>query len=58
MSAYEGIKQGLAEALAFAEGKETCAQVHQVAVPTVDVKNVFSPEERQPLPLRGSDPVY
>ncbi|HEX7751979.1 MAG TPA: helix-turn-helix domain-containing protein [Novosphingobium sp.] len=37
MSGYESIKQGLTEALAFAEGKETGARVHQVAVPVVDV---------------------
>ena len=37
MSAYESIKQGLGEALAFAEGKETGARVHQVEVPEADV---------------------
>lgn len=37
MSAYESIKQGLNEALAFAEGRETNARVHHVEVPTVDV---------------------
>ena len=37
MSGYESIKQGLTEALAFAECKETGARVHQVAVPVVDV---------------------
>lgn len=37
MSAYESIKQGLNEALAFAEGKDTGARVHQVEVPVVDV---------------------
>ncbi len=37
MSAYESIKQGLTEALAFAEGKDTGARVHQVQVPQVDV---------------------
>jgi len=37
MSAYESIKQGLNEALAFAEDRETGARVHHVEVPTVDV---------------------
>ena len=37
MSAYESIRQGLSEALTFAEGKETGAVVHHVAVPAVDV---------------------
>jgi putative transcriptional regulator len=37
MSAYESIKQGLSEALAFADGGVTGAVVRQVAVPAVDV---------------------
>lgn len=37
MNAYESIKQGLSEALAFAEGRETGARIHHVEVPTVDV---------------------
>lgn len=37
MSAYESIMQGLNEALDYANGKETGAVVHQIAVPTVDV---------------------
>jgi putative transcriptional regulator len=37
MSAYDSIKQGLTEALAFAEGRETEARVHHVEVPAVDV---------------------
>jgi putative transcriptional regulator len=37
MSAYESIMQGLNEALAYAEGKESGARVHQVEVPSVDV---------------------
>lgn len=37
MSAYESIRQGLTEALAFAEGHEIAAKVHEVAVPEVDV---------------------
>jgi putative transcriptional regulator len=37
MSAYESIKQGLSEALAFAEGREAGARVHHVEVPAVDV---------------------
>lgn len=37
MSAYESIKQGLKEALAFAEGKPAGARVHRVEVPEVDV---------------------
>lgn len=37
MSAYDSIKQGLEEALAFAEGREVGARVHQIQVPDVDV---------------------
>ena len=37
MSAYESIKQGLEEAIDFAEGKRAGALVHQVEVPQVDV---------------------
>lgn len=37
MSAFESIKQGLTEALAFAEGKQSDALIHQVEVPAVDV---------------------
>jgi putative transcriptional regulator len=37
MTAYDSIKQGLTEALAFAEGRESGARVHRISVPTVDV---------------------
>lgn len=37
MSAFNSIKQGLSEALAFAERKESAAHIHQVEVPAVDV---------------------
>ena len=37
MSACDSIKQGLTEALAFAEGREVGAVVHTVEVPDVDV---------------------
>lgn len=37
MSAYQSIRQGLSEALDFAEGRDIGAQVHQVNVPDVDV---------------------
>jgi putative transcriptional regulator len=37
MSAYESIRQGLNEALAFAEGQKIGARVHRVSVPEVDV---------------------
>jgi putative transcriptional regulator len=37
MKAHDSIMQGLNEALAFAQGKETGAKVHHVEVPTVDV---------------------
>jgi putative transcriptional regulator len=37
MSAFNSIKQGLTEALAFAEGRETGAVVHKVAAPSIDV---------------------
>ena len=37
MTAFSSIKQGLGEALAFADGNDVGAQVHQVTVPDVDV---------------------
>ena len=37
MTAFESIKQGLTEAIAFADGKNTKALVHRVDVPVVDV---------------------
>jgi len=37
MSAYDSIKQGLTEAIEFADGKTTGARVHEVEVPEVDV---------------------
>ena len=37
MTAFSSIKQGLGEAIAFANGGEIGAQVHQVKVPDVDV---------------------
>jgi putative transcriptional regulator len=37
MTAFDSIKQGLDEALAFAGGKDCGARVHQVQVPDVDV---------------------
>jgi len=37
MNAYESIMQGLNEALAHAQGKDVGAQVHRIAVPSVDV---------------------
>lgn len=35
--AYQQIKEGLDEALAFARGEKTGAVIHQIAVPSVDV---------------------
>jgi putative transcriptional regulator len=37
MTAYDSIKQGLTEALAFAEGRDPGAAVHRIPVPSVDV---------------------
>jgi putative transcriptional regulator len=37
MTAFSSIKQGFSEAMAFANGDKTGAQVHQVKVPDVDV---------------------
>ncbi|NUN67859.1 helix-turn-helix domain-containing protein (plasmid) [Pseudanabaena biceps] len=37
MTAFSSIKQGLGEALAFADGNDHGANVHQVTVPDVDV---------------------
>lgn len=37
MSAFESIRQGLNEAIDYAQNKETSARVHQVEVPSVDV---------------------
>lgn len=37
---YDSLIEGLNEAIAFAEGKQTGARVHQIAVPTIDVAKV------------------
>lgn len=37
MTAYDSIKQGLTEALAYADGRDPGARVHSVSIPTVDV---------------------
>jgi putative transcriptional regulator len=37
MKAYDSIRQGLTEAIDYAQGKPTGARVHQVDVPQVDV---------------------
>lgn len=37
---YESLMDGLNEALAFAEGKQTGAVVHHIAVPVVDVAQI------------------
>jgi putative transcriptional regulator len=37
MKAYDSIRQGLTEAIDYAQGKSTGARVHQVEVPQVDV---------------------
>ncbi|SDQ37711.1 helix-turn-helix domain-containing protein [Pseudovibrio sp. Tun.PSC04-5.I4] len=37
MSAFSSVSQGLNEALAYAEGKDINATLHQVEVPAVDV---------------------
>lgn len=37
MSAHQSIRQGLSEAWAFAEGRETGAEIHHVEAPDVDV---------------------
>ena len=38
--AFDSIRQGLTEAIDFAQGKQTGARVHQVDVPMVDVAAV------------------
>lgn len=40
MSAYDSLIEGLNEAIAFSEGKDTGAQVHRIAVPAIDVAKV------------------
>ena len=40
MSAYDSIRQGLSEAIDFAQGKATAARVHKVEVPEVDVASI------------------
>lgn len=37
MSAFESIKQGLAEAKAFSKGQGVDARVHDISVPDIDV---------------------
>ena len=38
--AFESVMEGLNEAIAFAEGKDTGARVHHIAVPPVDVAHI------------------
>ena len=40
MSAYDSIVEGLNEAIAFAQGQDTGAVVHRIAVPQVDVAGI------------------
>jgi putative transcriptional regulator len=40
MSAFDSIKQGLTEAMAFAEGRENGAIVHRIEVPAIEVPKV------------------
>jgi putative transcriptional regulator len=40
MSAYESIRQGLAESIDFAQGKPSGAQVRKVEAPEVDVPSI------------------
>lgn len=40
MSVYENLVEGLNEAIAFSEGKETGARVHRLTVPAIDVAKV------------------
>ena len=40
MSAYESIKQGLKEAKAFSEGRETDARIHEISVPEIDAAKI------------------
>ncbi len=37
---YDSLMEGLNEALAFANGKDTGAVVHRIAVPSVDVASI------------------
>jgi putative transcriptional regulator len=37
MTVFESLMEGLHEAIAFSEGKDTGAVVHQIVVPSVDV---------------------
>jgi putative transcriptional regulator len=37
MTVFESLMEGLHEAIAFSEGKDTGAVVHQIEVPSVDV---------------------
>jgi putative transcriptional regulator len=40
MNAGDSIIQGLSEALAFAQGEDACANIHNVEVPTIDVAKI------------------
>lgn len=40
MSAYDSIKKGLDEALAYAKGQPVGAKLHQIAVPEIDVASI------------------
>ena len=40
MNTGDSIIQGLSEALAFAQGEDGCANIHNVEVPTIDVAKI------------------
>ncbi|MDE0334079.1 MAG: transcriptional regulator [Defluviicoccus sp.] len=40
MTAYESVKKGLEEALAFAHGKTEGARVHEIELPDIDVVRI------------------
>ena len=40
MTAYETVKQGLEEALAFSRGKNDGARVHEIELPDIDMMQI------------------
>ncbi len=58
MSAYDSIRQGLSEALAFTEGQKAGAVVHKVDVPAVDVAAIRASTgcRKAPSPAASASP--
>ena len=53
MTAYETVKKGLEEALAFSRGKNDGARVHEIELPDIDVMQI----RRKPACRKANSPA-